>query len=68
LPWFIAAGTPVIFISVLLSAFAALAIGGYLGYATTGHVVKSALRQLIVLIAAATVTYVIGRLFHANVS
>jgi VIT1/CCC1 family predicted Fe2+/Mn2+ transporter len=67
-PWFIATGVAATVVSVSLSMITALAIGGYLGYTTNGRMVRSALRQLIVLVAAAGVTFIIGHLFHANVS
>jgi VIT1/CCC1 family predicted Fe2+/Mn2+ transporter len=68
LPWFITNGATATVISISLSIIAALGIGGYLGYTTNGKMIRSALRQLIVLIGAAGATYIIGHLFHANVS
>jgi vacuolar iron transporter family protein len=66
-PWFAAGGDTAVFISFGLSIAAALGIGAYLGFATNGHWLRSALRQLAVLIIAAGATYFIGRFFHANV-
>jgi VIT1/CCC1 family predicted Fe2+/Mn2+ transporter len=68
LPWFIGSGTAAIATSLLLAAAAALGIGTYLGATTNGHWLRSALRQLLVLILAAGVTYLIGRLFHTSIS
>ncbi|HEY6736253.1 MAG TPA: VIT1/CCC1 transporter family protein [Candidatus Saccharimonadia bacterium] len=69
-PWFLAgAGArPATLLSLSLSALAALSIGAYLGLNTNGRWVRSALRQLLVLILAAGATYLVGILFHVNVA
>jgi vacuolar iron transporter family protein len=66
-PWFIMEGAAAIGFSLAISAAAAVAIGAYLGRATTGRWLRAALRQLLVLILAAGATYLIGRLFHTTV-
>lgn len=68
LPWFFISGTTAVLLSLGLSALGALAIGSYLGYTTGGKLLHPALRQLFVLIIAATATYVIGLLFNVQVS
>jgi VIT1/CCC1 family predicted Fe2+/Mn2+ transporter len=68
LPWFSPYTTATVPLSLVLSALAALCIGGYLGYSTNGRVVRAALRQLLVLIIGAGATYLIGHLFHTTVT
>jgi VIT1/CCC1 family predicted Fe2+/Mn2+ transporter len=67
LPWFFGDGTVITVISLVLSAIASLGIGAYLGLNTNGHWVRSAVRQLAVLVLAAGATYLVGRLFHTSV-
>ena len=67
LPWFYIGGTAAIATSLGLSVLGALAIGAYLGHTTGGNMLKPAIRQLIVLIIAASATYLIGRLFHTQI-
>jgi vacuolar iron transporter family protein len=68
LPWFFWGGAAAIVTSLLLSVLSALVIGGYLGYTTNGRWLRSALRQLIVLVFAAAATFLIGRLFHTTIT
>jgi vacuolar iron transporter family protein len=67
-PWFFAGGNPAIWVSVGLSAASALGIGAYLGVATNGRWIWAASRQLFVLVLAAGITYMIGRLFNTSVT
>jgi VIT1/CCC1 family predicted Fe2+/Mn2+ transporter len=67
LVWFFTAGWTAIIASLALSAVAALAIGSYLGYMSNGRVLWAALRQLLLLIVAATATYLVGVVFHTTV-
>ena len=67
LPWFFTGGFTALVVSVILSAFGALAIGAYLGYTTGAPLLRPALRQLIVLILAASATYLVGLLFHTRI-
>jgi VIT1/CCC1 family predicted Fe2+/Mn2+ transporter len=66
-PWFVGGGTTSLVTSIALSIAAALVIGIYLGVATTGRWVHTALRQLLVLILAAGATYLTGLIFHTTV-
>jgi VIT1/CCC1 family predicted Fe2+/Mn2+ transporter len=66
-PWFFAQGLPAAIASLALSAIAALGIGAYLGSKTDGRILRSASRQLIVLVLAAGATYLVGVFFHVNV-
>jgi VIT1/CCC1 family predicted Fe2+/Mn2+ transporter len=68
LPWLVASGAVAMWISLGLAAAGALAIGGYLGYTTGGGLLKPAIRQLLVLIIAAGLTYLVGLLFHTQIT
>ncbi len=57
LPWFWLHGNIAIVTSLTMASIAALVIGAYLGYTTNGKWLKSAARQLLVLVLAAGVTY-----------
>ncbi len=60
--WFFLSGTTAILASVGFSALATIAVGGGLALLTGRNVAKSALRQLVLSAAAATITYSIGHL------
>ena len=68
IPWFVATGELAVVLALAASMIAALGIGAYLGYVTNGRWFRAALRQLLVLILAAGATYLIGRLFHTNIT
>ena len=71
IPWFFATDTTTSLFTLIargLSVVAALGIGAYLGLNTNGRWLRSALRQLLVLILAAGATYLVGVLFHINVA
>ncbi|HUD11187.1 MAG TPA: VIT1/CCC1 transporter family protein [Candidatus Saccharimonadia bacterium] len=67
-PWFFPRLPQAVALSIFLSVLAALGVGSYLGYVTNGKPLRAALRQLIVLIAAASATYIIGRLLHTSLT
>jgi vacuolar iron transporter family protein len=67
-PWFFNVTSYSAAISIGLAAAAALAIGGYMGYTTTGRVLFGASRQLVLVALAAAATFLIGHLFHATIS
>jgi VIT1/CCC1 family predicted Fe2+/Mn2+ transporter len=67
LPWFFASGIPAIALSLAAASVAAVGIGAYLGMNTDGRWLRAGLRQLLVLIVAASLTYIIGRLFNTIV-
>jgi VIT1/CCC1 family predicted Fe2+/Mn2+ transporter len=62
-PWFFVGGTNGIFISVVLTLLASLVVGGYVSRSSGRSVVYGAIRQLLIVIFAAAVTYGIGALF-----
>ncbi len=68
IPWLYSNGMTATIVSLALSAVGALVIGSYLGYTTGGRMLRSALRQLLVLIIAASATYLVGRIFHVQIS
>jgi len=68
IPWFGLKGASAVYASLGLSALAALGIGSYLGYMTSGRLLWPALRQLLVLILAAAATFLIGHFFHTSIT
>ncbi|HKC42370.1 MAG TPA: VIT1/CCC1 transporter family protein [Burkholderiales bacterium] len=62
-PWFFSAGSAAIAASLGIAAVAALVIGGLLGQLTGGRWLRGALRQLVFVVAAAGVTFAVGKLF-----
>jgi VIT1/CCC1 family predicted Fe2+/Mn2+ transporter len=65
-PWLFWSGSSAIIASIALGAVAALALGATIGTFTGAGVCRTALRQLVAAIVAATVTYTIGRLLGAS--
>jgi VIT1/CCC1 family predicted Fe2+/Mn2+ transporter len=63
LPWYLAPRPVALGASLALSGLAAIGIGGMLGHLSNHRVVRSALRQLLVVALASAVTYLVGRLF-----
>jgi vacuolar iron transporter family protein len=68
LPWLFARGNGAIVASVVLSAVAALAVGVILAAFTQRPMVRSALRQLLITVLAAGVTYGVGRAIGTGIS
>jgi VIT1/CCC1 family predicted Fe2+/Mn2+ transporter len=68
IPWFFSATKFSAPVSIGLSIVAALAIGGYMGQATSGRWVYGAIRQLIIITVAALATFFVGHLFHATLT
>lgn len=68
LPWFWSAGQTAVVSSILLAGVAALSIGGYLGRQTRRGFAWSAIRQLLIMAAAAGITYLVGRIFRVRVT
>jgi vacuolar iron transporter family protein len=64
-PWLLWSGSSAIIASIVLGAFAALALGATIGTFTGAGVTRTAVRQLVAAIVAATVTYTVGRLLGA---
>jgi VIT1/CCC1 family predicted Fe2+/Mn2+ transporter len=67
-PWLFLGASSAVVWSIAVSAIAALGIGGYLGWQTGRGMVWSAMRQLLVIAAAALITYFVGRIFRVAVT
>jgi VIT1/CCC1 family predicted Fe2+/Mn2+ transporter len=68
LPWFFTGGTTAVIASIVIGAVAALALGGIIGSFTGRGVLRTALRQLVAAIIAASVTYAVGSLLGVSVT
>lgn len=66
-PWFFGGGKIAILLSIVFTAIGGLIVGGYIGKSSGNSVVKSALRQLLIIILASAVTYGVGYLFGTTV-
>jgi VIT1/CCC1 family predicted Fe2+/Mn2+ transporter len=62
LPYFLLEGTPALLVSVILSMLALFAIGAAITIITGRNALHSGLRQVLFGVAAATLTFVVGRL------
>ncbi len=62
-PWFITSGTTAMWASIMLTAIASVAVGGWITFSSGSGVVKGGARQLLIVAATATVTYFIGKIF-----
>jgi VIT1/CCC1 family predicted Fe2+/Mn2+ transporter len=67
-PWFFVRGAPAVASSVSTVAVASVVIGLLLSQATGRSPVRSAIRQLVVSMLAAAVTYLVGRLIGVDVA
>ena len=68
MPWFLTEGTAAMVASLVATAVAGLLVGGWVSGSAGRPVVKGALRQLLIVVAAAAVTYAIGALFGTAVA
>jgi VIT1/CCC1 family predicted Fe2+/Mn2+ transporter len=64
-PYFFTAGTPALIASIALSVIALFVLGAAITVITGQSALKSGLRQVIFGVAAATITFVVGRFFGA---
>ena len=62
-PWFITSGTTAMWASIVLTAIASVAVGGWITLSSGSGVFRGGARQLLIVVAAASVTYLIGKLF-----
>jgi vacuolar iron transporter family protein len=67
-PWFSGAGTAATVASVTIGVLAASLLGWTIGRFAERNRVQSAVRQVVIMLAACVVTYSIGRLLDVNVS
>ena len=68
IPYVFATGNVALVLSIVLASIALLIVGGTVGRLSGAGIVKTALRQFIVGAAAATVTFVIGRIVGVGLS
>lgn len=61
-PWFVTSGGLATALSVLLTGLASLIVGAWVGRSSGGSQSRSALRQLLIVVVVAAVTYAIGKL------
>lgn len=61
-PWFVTSGGLASALSVLFTGLASLVVGAWVGRSSGGSQTKSALRQLLIVVVVAAVTYAIGKL------
>jgi VIT1/CCC1 family predicted Fe2+/Mn2+ transporter len=67
-PWFITRGAAAVIASVVLGAIVAIAIGVALGRYTGRSVLRSGFRQVLVTMAAAGVTFLVGKAVGTSIS
>ena len=68
IPWFIGEGTAATAASVGLGVIAAAAVGWFIGRLAERRVVRASLRQVLILVAACSATYLVGRLLGVTVT
>ncbi|MFM2072137.1 MAG: hypothetical protein RLZZ623_2400 [Actinomycetota bacterium] len=68
IPWFIGSGTAATIASVVIGVIASAALGWAIGRFAERSRIRSAARQVLILLAACVVTYSIGRALHSGVS
>ena len=67
IPWFVTEGGTAVAASVVLTGLASACVGGWVSRSAGRPLAIGALRQLLIVIAAAAVTYAIGKLFGTAV-
>ncbi|MDQ1365112.1 MAG: vacuolar iron transporter family protein [Acidimicrobiaceae bacterium] len=68
MPWFFASGVVAVMLSLVLGAAAAIMIGSALARYTGRSALRSSVRQLVVTVAAASVTYGLGALVGTSLT
>ncbi len=68
IPWYIGSGDGAIISSIIIGVGFAAVVGALIGRFAERNVSLSALRQVLILLGACGVTYLIGQLFNVNVS
>lgn len=64
-PWFFTQGNSAILLTIIFTAIGGLIVGAYIARSSGNSTIKGSLRQLIIIIFAAAVTYGIGHIFGA---
>ena len=65
-PWFFTRGASAVIASVIIGAFAALALGAMIGALAGRSIPRAALRQLLVAVVAAGITFGVGNLLGVS--
>ena len=68
IPWFVGGGTGPKIWSVAIGVIAAGFVGGAIGLSAERGVIRTAARQIVILLVACGVTYVVGQLFDVAVT
>ncbi|MFM2076135.1 MAG: hypothetical protein RJA49_25 [Actinomycetota bacterium] len=68
IPWFITDGNVAVAASVIATALASMAVGAWVSRSADRPVAVGALRQLLIVVAASSVTYGIGKLFGTAIA
>ncbi len=68
IPWFFGSGDSATMASVLIGIVAAGLVGWFIGRLAERHVIRAALRQVLILIMACSATYLVGRLLDVSVT
>jgi vacuolar iron transporter family protein len=68
IPWFFGSGTAATVASVVIGVIAAATVGGFIGRFAERRIVRSALRQVVILILACGATFLVGSLLGVNVN
>jgi VIT1/CCC1 family predicted Fe2+/Mn2+ transporter len=67
LPWFFYGGTPAVLTSSVLTALAGMVVGAVVAALSSEPRVRGAVRQVAIIVAASTVTYLVGKAFGTTV-
>ena len=67
MPWFFTRGTAAVLLSAVLTAVASLAVGGVIARSSGNNVLRTAARQLLIVVAASAITYGIGKAFGTTI-
>lgn len=67
-PWYIGSGNAAKIASVGIGIVAASIVGGLIGRSAERSITRSSVRQVLILLAACGITYLIGQLFNVSVS
>ena len=62
-PWFFTGGTKAIWLSVIFTVFGSLFAGGYVANSSGKSILYGSIRQLFIIVLAASVTYGVGFIF-----
>ncbi len=68
IPWFFGTGTAAAVWSLLLGAISAAVVGSLIGVSANRSIPKSAVRQVVILLVACGVTFLVGSLLNVSVS